>query len=79
MKSQPSAFSWRAVSTVSSSVSPPSTQSVADSRMPIGFSAGQALRQASKTSSGKRRRFSIVPPYSSLRVLLSGERNWCSR
>jgi hypothetical protein len=47
--------------------------------MPIALPAGQARRQASKTSSGKRRRLSAVPPYSSLRWLLIGDRNWLSR
>ena len=44
--------------------------------MPIALPAGQTRRQASNTSSGKRRRLSAVPPYSSLRWLLRGDRNW---
>ena len=38
-----------------------------------------ACRTASKTSSGKRIRFSRLPPYSSSRWFESGERNWCRR
>ena len=76
MKSQPSALSWRAVSIVSSMLTPPSTHSTQESRMPIALPAGQTRRQASNTSSGKRRRLSAVPPYSSLRWLLMGDRNW---
>jgi hypothetical protein len=79
MKSQPSAFSWRTVSIVSSIVNPPSTHSTQLSRMPSALSRGHSLRQASNTSRGKRRRFSMVPPYSSLRWLLSGDRNWLSK
>ena len=52
-----SALSSRASTTVSSGVQPPSTQSVADTRMPTGFSAGNTARTAAKTSSGKRMRF----------------------
>ena len=39
----------------------------------IGNCCGQAARTAAKTSSGKRRRFARLPPYSSLRRLVSGE------
>ena len=45
----------------------------------IGWSAGHTARTASKTSSGKRSRFSSEPPYSSVRRLDSGERNDESR
>jgi len=48
-------------------------------RTDIGFSSGQAARMARKTSSGKRKRFSSVPPYSSRRVLVSGEMKLASR
>jgi hypothetical protein len=42
-------------------------------RTDIGFVAGQAARMAANTSSGKRSRFSIDPPYTSVRRLVSGE------
>ena len=58
---------------------PPSYQSVAEIRTLIGRSAGQTARTASNTSSGKRSRFSSEPPYSSVRWLVSGERNDESR
>ena len=40
---------------------------------------GAASRTASTTRSSSRARFSSEPPYSSVRVFDSGERNWCSR
>src|SRR3546814_10712821 len=49
----------------SSGVNPPSTQSVAETRMPIGLCAGQAARIAWNVSSGNRMRFSSDPPYRS--------------
>ena len=55
------------------------TQSAADTRVHTGLSAGKAARTASNTSSGKRMRFSRLPPYSSSRRLVSGDRNSCSR
>ena len=48
-------------------------------RTDIGRSSGHAARQAAKTSSGKRARFSSDPPYSSARTFVSGERNEDSR
>ena len=50
-----------------------------ETRIVTGRSAGNAARTASNTSSGKRMRFSRLPPYSSVRRFESGERNWCSR
>ena len=41
----------------------------------IGLSCGQAARTALNTSSGNRMRFSIEPPYSSVRWLEAGEMN----
>ena len=38
------------------------TQSVAETRTPNGLSVGHTVRTASNTSSGKRMRFSSVPP-----------------
>ena len=60
-------------------MSPPSAQSVAEMRTDIGLCAGQASRIAVNTSSGKRRRFSSVPPYSSLRRFVSGEMKLAKR
>ena len=54
---------------------PPGTQSVAEMRAHTGLSAGNAARTTSKISSGKRIRFSRLPPYASLRLLAIGERN----
>ena len=47
-----------------------------EKRMKSGLCAGQIARTASTTSSAKRMRLSSVPPYSSLRRLADGERNW---
>ena len=43
--------------------------------MPSGFCSGQTARTASYISMAKRMRFSVEPPYSSVRLLDSGERN----
>ncbi len=64
---------------LSSSDQPPSTHSTAEMRMPIGLCAGQTARMAVKISSGSRTRFSNEPPYVSVRLFESGDRNWCSR
>ena len=42
-------------------------------------SAPTSLRIARTTSSGKRARFSSEPPYSSVRSLIAGLRNWVMR
>ena len=67
------------MATDSSGVIPSSTQSVAERRTDIGLSSGQAARMAAKTSSGKRRRFSSEPPYSSALRLETGVRKDDSR
>src|SRR3546814_3148720 len=64
-----------AKTTASSGVNPPSTQSVAETRMPIGLCAGQAARIAWNVSSGNRMRFSSDPPYSSVLWFDRGERS----
>ena len=79
MRSQPASAKARPTSIASSPVSPPSIQSVAEMRTDIGFSSGQTARIARNTSSGKRRRLASVPPYSSLRRLVSGETKLASR
>ena len=71
----PRFFSSLASWTVSSGVQPPSTQSVAETRMPSGFCSGQTARTASYISMAKRMRFSLEPPYSSVRLLESGDKN----
>jgi hypothetical protein len=43
--------------------------------MVTGRSGGNAARTASNTSSGKRRRFSRLPPYASVLLFDKGERN----
>ena len=60
-------------------MSPPGAQSVAEMRTDIGFCSGHAARQAVKTSSGKRMRFSMLPPYASVRWFVSGEMKLASR
>ena len=63
MMSTPACFSMRAISTESSGVMPSSpTQSLAEMRTEIGLSSGHTARTAWNTSSGKRMRFSSVPP-----------------
>ena len=51
------------------------TQSLAEMRTEIGLSSGHTARTARNTSSGKRNRFSRLPPYSSVRLLVSGVMN----
>ena len=72
MMSTPARWNARAISTASAPSIPPSTQSVAEMRTDMGRSCGQTSRMARKTSSGKRRRFSSEPPYSSVRRFESG-------
>ena len=55
-------FSARDSATVPSMSQPPGTQSVAEMRAQTGLSAGKASRTISNTSSGKRIRFSRLPP-----------------
>ena len=62
MAAQPRASSARAKAIVWSLSQPPSTQSVAETRIVTPRSAGKAARTASNTSSGKRIRFSRLPP-----------------
>src|SRR5437660_2068482 len=75
IRSAPRAFSRRASSTVCSMSHPPSFQSVHESRTESGSRSGHTVRTASTTSRQNRRRPSYGPPYSSVRVLMSGERN----
>ncbi len=63
-----------ATRTVSSSVWPSSTQSVAEIRTVIGRSAGHTARIAANTSSGQRSRPSTSPPYASVRRFVTGDR-----
>ena len=55
------------------------TQSCAEMRTEIGLPSGHTARIARSTSSGKRIRFSRLPPYSSVRRLVSGVMNADSR
>ena len=73
IRSAPASLNMRASASRSASDRPPGAQSVAETRTDIGLSAGHAVRIALNTSSGKRARFSIDPPYSSVRRLVSGE------
>ncbi len=79
MPAAPCSAKARAIATASSTSVPPSNQSVAEIRTVIGRSAGHTARTASNTSSGNRSRFSSDPPYSSVRRLVSGDRNEDSR
>lgn len=67
-----------ATTAVCAASQPPSAQSLAEKRT-VRAALGAASRTASTTRSSSRARFSSEPPYSSVRVFDSGERNWCSR
>jgi hypothetical protein len=77
--SQPASLSIRVAAIRSSPLRPPGAQSVAEMRTDMGFVSGHAARQARKTSSGNFIRFSIGPPYASLRWFVSGEMKLASR
>ncbi len=71
MAAAPCAMKARAISTASSAVMPPGTQSAAEIRtvtgtasppVPVETAVRTASRTASKTSSGNRSRFSSGPP-----------------
>ncbi len=79
MAAAPCATKARAISTASSSVLPSGSQSVAEMRTVTGIRSGTARRTASNTSSGKRSRFSRLPPYASVRRLATGDRKEDSR
>lgn len=70
----PAAWNRHAMATASSAVLPPGNPSWQLRRTEIGRSAGQAARTASNTCSGKRARFATLPPYSSVRAFVSGDR-----
>ena len=78
-RSMSRAFSSCASATVSSSPHSPPFPSTAETRKNSGLSCGHAARTVSATSSAKRMRFSRDPPYSSVRWLDTGERNWWIR
>src|SRR5690554_772803 len=61
--------------TESSRVHPPSSQSVAEIRTQMGRSCGQTCFIFSRVSKSILDRFSRLPPYSSVRLLVIGERN----
>ena len=71
--SAPAAWKARAIATASSGVLPPGAQSWAEMRTLIGRCCGHTSRSAVNTSSGQRSRLASEPPYSSLRLLVSGE------
>ena len=77
--STPTSLSSRASATDWSISQPPSTYSLAESRTMTGSAAGNDSRTARATSTARRVRRSNVPPYSSVRRLVSGDRNSCSR
>ena len=65
----------RARSSTSSRVLPSGTRSITDRRYMMMKSSPQRRRVSSTISTGKRRRFSALPPYSSLRLLVRGAVN----
>ena len=65
-----------AKATASGSVMPPGAHSIAEKRSSMGKPGPMAARTASMTSSAKRKRPSLLPPYASERRFVSGERNW---
>ena len=77
--STPRAFNSRAKATVSSRFHPSFAPSTAETRTNKGMVSGISRRTASTISSGRRMRPLRSPPYSSLRVLETGERNEASR
>src|SRR5262249_15577981 len=79
IRSTPSFPRTCASATESSIVQPPSVQSLHERRRNRGYFSGQTLRTAITVSHTRRMRLGNVPPYLSVRWLLSGERNECSR
>src|SRR5215470_17881587 len=78
-RSTPSDPTALARSTESSTVHPPSTQSVDEMRRNSGYFSGQTFLTAVITSESRRMRLAKAPPYWSERRLLSGERKECNR
>ena len=74
-RSTPRSPTHAATSATSSTVRPPSSQSLAENRARTGLWCGQVARTASTTSRRKRARFRREPPYASVRWFESGERN----
>ena len=68
-----------AISRLSSGETLSSQRSSPDIRMPTTKSGPTASRIASSTSSEKRTRFLVLPPYSSVRWLVAGDQNWSGR
>jgi hypothetical protein len=79
MRSMPSSASVRTTASDSSSVKPPRWKSAELSLIPTGYALPTALRIARYTSTAKRMRFWMLPPYSSVRLLCRGERNWLTK
>ena len=77
--SRPDAARRSAMSALSSRLRPPIWPSSPIIRMPTSRSLPVDSRIDCRTSSAKRRRFSIDPPYSSVRRFASGVQNWSIR
>ena len=77
--SAPAASSNVASSTSSSPVSPPSTRSSIDMRNAIARPSATRPRAWRTTSTAKRARFAKLPPQSSSRWLVRGDRNCVSK
>src|ERR1700676_4505367 len=73
MMSPPTSFNIPENSIICSTVVPPGLQPTGETRTDNGF-VGHAARTARTTSNGKRARFARLPPNSSERLLLRGER-----
>lgn len=77
--SSPPLASIRITSTLSSRVIPPCWKSLLFSLTPTTNCGPTLARTARSTSSNSRRRFTGVPPHSSVRRLTLGDRNWLRR
>ncbi|OPZ62373.1 MAG: hypothetical protein BWY85_02116 [Firmicutes bacterium ADurb.Bin506] len=75
----PASTSSGAAQIASSTVRPPVTPSSPASLMATVTCSGSALRTNATVSSVNFKRFFLEPPYSSVRLLVRGEKNWLSR
>ncbi len=78
-KSSPCCFISPIAQTASSNWMPASLKSSTANRMVSGSRSGQTARTASSASRWKRRRFSRLPPYWSVRWFAKGEKKLAPR
>src|SRR5690554_621577 len=74
MMSAPVFLKAVAIVTTSSSEIPFSAQSFAEIRTEMGLCCGKTFRISVNTRRGKRKRFSMLPPKSSVLLLVKGDR-----